>query len=308
MRRQQQVSVGAAAGSFIVLIILRLAVYSWIVMMAVAQAARQLRHPVNRVLGVSAFRARPLVGRPPHDQHQQVTAHQTWEAAAAEAAEQIVTVNCPSHWFREKTWLTVADEYVTDIASGSPNTLTDNFRQLGALALYQTDNEMADVLDLIAAKQHDYGHDNINRFGVQGIAVRLSDKIARLKNLDKRQYGPVNKDEAVMDSWTDVVGYCVIALMHLAGEFDLPLRADLPPQADANPDQLSDGTSCWNYAAQWTADQQALLDTHRKLTSKTIQRTDTLGLSLLIDAVFGVIILANGETWTVSTGMGWEKV
>ena len=39
------------------------------------------------------------------------------------------------------------------------------------------------VAEVVIAKQHDYGHDNIMAFKEQGLAVRLWDKVARLKNL-----------------------------------------------------------------------------------------------------------------------------
>ena len=39
------------------------------------------------------------------------------------------------------------------------------------------------VANIVIKKQHDYGHDNIMAFKEQGLVVRLSDKVARLKNL-----------------------------------------------------------------------------------------------------------------------------
>jgi len=44
----------------------------------------------------------------------------------------------------------------------------------------------SDMLDLLVRKQHDYGHDNINNFGIIGVAIRMCDKIARIKNLSNR--------------------------------------------------------------------------------------------------------------------------
>ena len=64
---------------------------------------------------------------------------------------------------------------------------------------------------VLCRKQHDYGHENINLFGVVGVCVRLCDKIARLMNLYENDIHPDN--ESVDDTWTDIVGYSVIAKM-----------------------------------------------------------------------------------------------
>lgn len=52
----------------------------------------------------------------------------------------------------------------------------------------------------------------------------MSDKVARLANLKKRGGGAAN--ESVVDSWVDLVGYSLIALMWIDRTFLLPLAAD----------------------------------------------------------------------------------
>lgn len=74
---------------------------------------------------------------------------------------------------------------------------------------------------MLARKQHDYGHDNINAFGMVGIAVRMSDKVARLLNLLAK--GAEAENESLVDTYLDIVGYAVIAGMLLDGTFDLEL-------------------------------------------------------------------------------------
>lgn len=76
------------------------------------------------------------------------------------------------------------------------------------------------MLRLLCAKQHDYGHDNINAFGLIGVAVRISDKAARLRNLQERS--PMN--ETLLDTWLDLIGYCVIAEMLVTSTFNLNLK------------------------------------------------------------------------------------
>lgn len=75
--------------------------------------------------------------------------------------------------------------------------------------------------DLLCSKQHDYGHGNINKFGLNGLVVRLSDKVARLKNLESK---PNPRNEAILDTWEDIVGYCVIAEMLMDGTFQYELE------------------------------------------------------------------------------------
>jgi hypothetical protein len=80
------------------------------------------------------------------------------------------------------------------------------------------------MLDLLIRKQHDYGHDNINNFGTIGIAIRVCDKIARIRNLRNR--GSDGQAEPLQDAYLDLVGYATIAHMYHHGWFQLPLEGD----------------------------------------------------------------------------------
>ena len=83
-----------------------------------------------------------------------------------------------------------------------------------------------DQVELLASKQHDYGHENIERFGKLGVRVRLWDKLARLANLEKR--GPSKaKNESVADTLRDIVGYCAIYGMVQNGTFSHPLSTEM---------------------------------------------------------------------------------
>jgi hypothetical protein len=82
-----------------------------------------------------------------------------------------------------------------------------------------------EIVALLASKQHDYGHDNIDRYGMQGIEVRISDKVCRLKNLLSR--GAAAANESLLDTWRDIIGYAVIATMLEQETFSLPLASDL---------------------------------------------------------------------------------
>jgi hypothetical protein len=82
------------------------------------------------------------------------------------------------------------------------------------------------MIRTLCSKQNDYGHGNVNKFGIMGIAVRLSDKIERLANLKSKgeQYYVAN--ESFVDTLVDIVGYCAIAQMLNDGTFNLELESD----------------------------------------------------------------------------------
>lgn len=77
------------------------------------------------------------------------------------------------------------------------------------------------VLRTVIGKQRMYGHGNISRFGVPGLVIRLNDKLERLKNIQKHD-GPV-LFEPLNDTWLDICGYSVIAIMWLNDWFLLDL-------------------------------------------------------------------------------------
>jgi len=78
-------------------------------------------------------------------------------------------------------------------------------------------NSASKVAEIVIAKQHDYGHDNILVFKEQGLVVRLWDKISRLKNLLWKNVEP--KNESIEDTFTDIAGYAIIGLMLAEGTF-----------------------------------------------------------------------------------------
>lgn len=93
----------------------------------------------------------------------------------------------------------------------------------GLMEIGQWDTEA--MLDILCRKQHDYGHGNINSFGIVGVAVRTSDKIARYANLVGRNAKV--SDESLFDTLMDMVGYAVISRMLEDGTFNLPLTVEM---------------------------------------------------------------------------------
>lgn len=69
-----------------------------------------------------------------------------------------------------------------------------------------------DVSRVMVSRHKKYGPGNIAEFGEQGLLVRLSDKLARLRNSSDDF-----SDESVDDAVLDVVGYGLIWMMWRAG-------------------------------------------------------------------------------------------
>jgi hypothetical protein len=69
--------------------------------------------------------------------------------------------------------------------------------------------------DILVSKQLDYGPGNINNApggAMNGILVRMNDKMERLKNLIYHSEGEP-QNESIDDSLIDIANYAVIAMM-----------------------------------------------------------------------------------------------
>ena len=177
-----------------------------------------------------------------------VTEPATWEHASYLAAADIVELGIatfdPSN---VGSIAKVCDTYERVFASEGTFggwvllavTAMDALEQGSVVGLWEP-VKLEEIVVLIARKQHDYGHNNVERFGVPGLLVRVHDKVARLRNLSARQLAqlveenglplpPVapERNESMQDTLIDVVGYSIVALMVIEGQFTLPLAADL---------------------------------------------------------------------------------
>lgn len=108
-----------------------------------------------------------------------------------------------------------------------------NWRILGATSfnagvnsgIFPEDLNPIDIFTrVLVSKQHDYGPENIARFGRIGLLVRLHDKIARLDNLRRRGVEP--KNESLRDNYMDVINYCAIGMMLEREWFFLDLKEE----------------------------------------------------------------------------------
>jgi hypothetical protein len=147
----------------------------------------------------------------------------TWEESAT---QWMVHISEPSHYEpidAESMLDTIA--YLGDTVMAGIEPQSEAFTRLAkrtvSLARDLGNWDTGEMLSLLISKQKDYGHGNINSFGIIGIVVRLSDKVERYKNLTSKKRKP--KNETLVDTVHDIIGYCVIALMFLDETFQLPL-------------------------------------------------------------------------------------
>lgn len=164
----------------------------------------------------------------------------TWEDGARQALDDIDTLQPPPLSI-EMARRAIVGQYHSETVPGpfavAFEQTSNLLRRIGSWArdhqgLRFSGNET--FVEFLAGKQHDYGQDNITTFGVSGLLVRLHDKLARLANLAIRS-GSASPGtvahESVADTWDDIVGYCVVGLMVLAGTFTLPLERDVAGDA-----------------------------------------------------------------------------
>jgi len=70
---------------------------------------------------------------------------------------------------------------------------------------------MKEIEELLIKKNEMYGDNNIIKIGEEGIVVRITEKIERLRHLLSNKKNP--SEEPIEDSWKDIVGYGIIGLM-----------------------------------------------------------------------------------------------
>ena len=80
-------------------------------------------------------------------------------------------------------------------------------------------HKFLDDIKLFDKKQHDYGPQNIAKFGATGVLVRSSDKIERLINLHNRGESP-EVEEPLTETWQDLTVYGAIARVCIDGKWE----------------------------------------------------------------------------------------
>jgi hypothetical protein len=86
---------------------------------------------------------------------------------------------------------------------------------------YEVGATFQELLDLLLSKHKDYGPKNISDApggAVNGLRVRMHDKLARINNLYDSKNNP--KHESLEDSFKDMANYAIIGLLVLRGKWD----------------------------------------------------------------------------------------
>lgn len=71
---------------------------------------------------------------------------------------------------------------------------------------------------LFFSKLADYGTEDITEIGIEGVVNRLTEKLCRVKNLLKKGGGA--SVESIRDSYMDIMGYALIALLVHDGDWE----------------------------------------------------------------------------------------
>ena len=74
-----------------------------------------------------------------------------------------------------------------------------------------------ELLQMFLRKHKDYGKGNILAVKELGIALRITEKVERLKNLLMKSEDPAN--ESIEETWTDIAVYAVVAKLFRRGQF-----------------------------------------------------------------------------------------
>ena len=164
----------------------------------------------------------------------------TWEMAAYQSATELYEkIEITESRFTQETHTPVTnlrhtiDEYILSrlyLETNPSETAVDSHKHywtaLASNAIATSKNQfnwnilLSDVVTTVIKKQRDYGHNNIAKFGITGLVIRVHDKVARTENLLlKDNYTNAVENESLYDTLTDIVGYSIIAFMWLNNTF-----------------------------------------------------------------------------------------
>lgn len=73
------------------------------------------------------------------------------------------------------------------------------------------ENILKEIGKLLRKKNEMYGDGNVDMMGKEGVVLRISEKIERLKHFFKTKND--SNEEPVEDAWKDIAGFGIIGLM-----------------------------------------------------------------------------------------------
>lgn len=148
-----------------------------------------------------------------------------WEDYAEDQVERIFSYKVNSDLSSLEMMRNLMDEIISKFfVSGQEMTDQEYWLKMAAMSssVNMVNLDSREVTTILIKKQRDYGPENIARFGLTGIIIRMHDKIARLENLISS--GQRANNESVQDTFIDIIGYSAIALMWMNNQFLTPLR------------------------------------------------------------------------------------
>lgn len=121
-----------------------------------------------------------------------------------------------------KPGLGTGDFFVDRSGNGSIASTKDVVVEPGKPQTYEEAlwNELKDIQNMLVRKHLDYGTHNLTRFGMTGILIRISDKLARLEHLLENE--ALVRDESIDDTLDDLIGYALQAKLLRNGFLSLP--------------------------------------------------------------------------------------
>jgi hypothetical protein len=154
----------------------------------------------------------------------------TWNQAAEVSASQIFSSLTSAHvnlGTLRTTFERLSTSYFSDFSDCSKERASILWESIGTCALewgvmHSIIISKDHLVSTLVRKQRDYGHNNIAKYGRQGLIIRVHDKIARLENLVAKNSTAAN--EPIEDTILDIAGYSAIGMMWEAGTFLLPLE------------------------------------------------------------------------------------
>jgi hypothetical protein len=184
-----------------------------------------------------------------------------WDTAATDAMGEILT---RSHRCVERTTQADAEcdlAWIEGRLSGNYD--GTDWQYIGAMAwlnLIVVEQMPPIIANVVISKQHDYGKQNILSFGEQGVRIRAYDKVCRLQHLLGKTTDP--KNESIVDTWVDLIGYSIVAIMLRNDTFSLPMRQDRIEQAEDDRAEKSD--AAWAAWEKATLDEDTILDAYKR--------------------------------------------
>lgn len=76
-----------------------------------------------------------------------------------------------------------------------------------------------DLMKMFLKKHSDYGKGNVLAVKELGIALRITEKVERIKNLMLTKQGDSPANESLEETWIDIAVYAILAILLMRNQF-----------------------------------------------------------------------------------------